>query len=95
MNSAELNYVIHEKEMLVIVCLVTSWHAELLGIQSKIDIISDRKFSEYFMATKKLTARQACWSEILPQFSFSITYHSSKENKLVDALSRRDDEIYS
>ena len=37
----------------------------------------------------KLNARQARWMSTLSEFDFEIKYIKGKENKVVDALSRR------
>ena len=52
MSSAEFNYKVHNKKMLAIVKSLKEWHAEVKSISSKIDIITDYKFLEYFITTK-------------------------------------------
>src|SRR5438045_7132982 len=52
-----------------------------------IQVMSDHKALEYFMTTKALTARQACWAEILSQFNFRIMYKPGATNH-ADALTR-------
>ena len=41
------------------------------------------------MTTKKLTRRQACWTEFLSGFNFIISYTPGKENQKADLLTRR------
>jgi hypothetical protein len=48
---------------------------------------------EYFITTKVLTFKQACWIEFLFDFNFLIIYTLSKENAKVDILSRREQDI--
>jgi hypothetical protein len=93
MASTELNYEIHDKEMLAIVRSLGQWRAELSGAPHKLEIYTDHKALEYFMSSKKLTARQARWSELLSQFYFHIMYRPGRKNELADALSRREQEL--
>ena len=65
MIEAELNYPIHDKEMLAIVLSFQHWRVHLQGTPVAIQVLSDHKALEYFMTTKALTARQACWAEVL------------------------------
>ena len=92
MAPAELNYEIHDKEMLAIVRSLGNWRAELQGAPHKLVIYTDHKALEYFMSSKNLTARQARWSEVLSQFFFQIMYRPGRKNELADALSRREQE---
>ena len=92
MAPAELNYEIHDKEMLAIVRSLGNWRAELQGAPHKLAIYTDHKALEYFMSSKNLTARQARWSEVLSQFFFQIMYRPGRKNELADALSRREQE---
>ncbi|BCR85209.1 uncharacterized protein ACHE_20667S [Aspergillus chevalieri] len=90
MSDAERNYEIHDKEMLAIIRALQEWRAELEGLQlrERFNIYTDHRALEYFMTTKKLTARQARWAEFLSQFYFLIRYRPGRENTLADALSR-------
>ena len=90
MSTAELNYDIHDKEMLAIIRSLTEWRAELEGLQreDRFDIYTDHRALEYFMTKQKLNRRQANWSEFLSRFHFLIRYRPGKENTLADALSR-------
>ena len=54
--SAECNYEVYDKEILVIIHSLSYWHAELQGTGSKIQIYTDHKVLEYFMTTKQLTS---------------------------------------
>jgi hypothetical protein len=93
MAPAELNYEVHDKEMLAIVRSLSHWRAELQGSPQRLRILTDHKALEYFMTTKQLTSRQARWSELLSQFFFHIAYRPGKANDLADALSRREQDI--
>ena len=45
------------------------------------------------MTTKKLSARQARWAELLSRYHFVIKYRAGKENQRADALTRRDEDV--
>jgi hypothetical protein len=89
MIAAELNYPIHDKEMLAIILSFQHWRAELQGTAQTIQVVSDHRALEYFMTTKALTARQARWADILLQYNFRITYRPGPTNH-ADALTRRE-----
>jgi hypothetical protein len=92
MAPAELNYPIHDNEMLAIVRALGQWRAELTGTSQAIKVLTDYRSLEYFMSSKILNSRQARWAEILADF-FVITYRPGKQNAKADALTRRDDDI--
>ena len=56
---AEINYPIHDKELLAIIRALETWRPELEGSLHRIRIVSDYKALEYFMTTKALSGRQA------------------------------------
>lgn len=88
---AELNYEIHDKELLAIVWSFSRWRSMLQSTCEPIQVFSDHKALEYFMSSKVLTRRQARWSEILSEYDFRIVYRPGKQSQKPDALSRRDD----
>jgi len=90
MSPQEMNYEIHDKEMLAIMNAFNQWRVELQSVQTPTEVYSDHRALEYFMTTKKLTPRQARWAEYLSQFNFEIQYRTGKSNSLADALTRRD-----
>ena len=63
LNSAELNYDTHDKELLAIFEAFRSWRHYLEGSPLRIDVVTDHKNLEYFATTKLLSRRQARWSE--------------------------------
>ncbi|MBW0556438.1 hypothetical protein O181_096153 [Austropuccinia psidii MF-1] len=85
--SSELNYEIHEKELLGIVWALKCWRAFLLSLCSSFEVLTDHSSLQYFMTSSILTCRQACWAEFLSEFNFSITYHPGCLATLPDALS--------
>ena len=95
MVAAELNYDIHDKEMLAIIRALEEWRAELEGLQATKPFLvySDHRALEYFMTTKKLSARQARWAEFLSRYDFRLMYRTGKSNERADALSRRTEAV--
>ncbi|KAJ8519009.1 hypothetical protein ONZ45_g4010 [Pleurotus djamor] len=87
--NAELNYDVHDKELLAIHEAFKVWSRYLDGSGSPIDVFTDHKNLEYFTTTKILTRRQARWSEFLSQFNFTIHYRPGRLGAKPDALTRR------
>ena len=86
---AELNYDIHDKELLAIFEAFKIWRHYLEGLAYPIDIVIDHKNLEYFSTTKVLTRRQAQWSEYLSQFNLVIRFGPGRLGTKPDALTRR------
>jgi transposase InsO family protein len=91
MIPAELNYDIHDKELLAIVSAFRVWRAYLEGAKHTVTVKTDHKNLTFFTTTKELTRRQARWAEILAQYDFRIIHCKGTENGQADALSRRPD----
>ena len=85
---AEINYKIHDKELLAIVDSFQEWRYFLKGIIHPIIIYTNHKDLEYFMSARVLNQRQAHWSISLSRFNFIITYYPSSQQGQSDALSR-------
>lgn len=64
-SAPELNYDVHDKELLAIFEAFKSWRHYLEGAPKTIDVVTDHKNLVYFSSTKILTRRQARWSEFL------------------------------
>jgi hypothetical protein len=87
-TAAEINYEIHDKELLAIVDLFQEWRHFLEGAQHLVTIHTDHKNLEYFMSAKVLNRQHARWSISLSRFKFVITYRPSSKQIQFDALSR-------
>ncbi|MBW0591869.1 hypothetical protein O181_131584 [Austropuccinia psidii MF-1] len=70
---AELNYEIHDKELLGIVWALKRWRAFLLSLSDSFEVLTDHCSLQYFMSSKVLTRRQARWEEFLSEFHFILT----------------------
>jgi len=64
-SAPELNYDVHDKELLAIFEAFKIWRHYLEGSASPIDVVTDHKNLKYFSTTKVLTCRQARWSKYL------------------------------
>ncbi|MBW0565469.1 hypothetical protein O181_105184, partial [Austropuccinia psidii MF-1] len=58
---AELNYDIHDKELLGIVWALKHWRAFLLSLSSPFEVLPNHSSLQYFMSSKFVTCRQAHW----------------------------------
>ena len=83
---AELNYPVHEKELLSIVNAIKVWKHYLLGNQ--VIIYTDHKPLEFFNSQKSLSRRQARWMELFAEINYRIIYKKGVDNSAADSLSR-------
>jgi hypothetical protein len=58
-STTELNYDVHDKELLAIFEAFKAWWHYLEGAGTLIDVVMDHKNLVYFSTTKLLTCRQA------------------------------------
>ncbi|GBE85800.1 hypothetical protein SCP_0803220 [Sparassis crispa] len=86
LKGAELNYPVHEKELLAIVRALRKWHVDLLRVP--FTVYTDHRTLENFFRQKELSRRQARWQEFLAQYDFDIKYIKGEENIAADVLSR-------
>jgi hypothetical protein len=56
---------------------------------------SDHNGLKYLFDQPTLNARQSRWLEFLSEYDFDIKHIKGKENKVVDALSRRVHELHA
>src|SRR5258708_28914395 len=91
LHDAEKDYNTHDKELLAVFDCYKAWQHYLEGSGNLIDMVTDHKNLEYFTSTKKLTCRQARWSEYLSQFNLQICFHPGRLGTKPDALTHRSD----
>ena len=70
----EINYEIYDKKLLAIIKFFEEWRPMLERAGLSVKILTNHKNLQYFMSTKQLSRRQACWSEFLSCFNFVIQY---------------------
>jgi len=89
LSPVERNYEIHDKEMLIIICVLEEWRHFLKGAQHLVEIWMDHKNLEYFMTAKKLNHHQAHWFLYLAHFDFKLAHYPECSMGKLDALSQR------
>jgi hypothetical protein len=88
-SPAEINYEIHDKELLAIVDSFKVWRRYCEGAMHTVQVFSDHQNLEYFTTTKVLNRRQARWAQELAGIDFKIFYRPGSQNGKPDVLSRR------
>jgi transposase InsO family protein len=88
LNDSELNYSIHDKELLAIKESLQEWRHYLMHVNEPIQVFCDHKNLLYFKENRLTKPRHARWHEILMQFNFVLLQIKGEENFLADALSR-------
>ena len=83
----EKNYATHDLELAAIVHALNMWGDYLMG--RKFVLRTDHCGLKYLFDYPTLNARKARWLEFLCEFYFEIKHIKGKENKVVDALSRK------
>jgi len=87
LKSHEVNYPVHDLELVVVVFDLRVWRHYLYG--SQVQIFTDHKSLKYLMSRKKLNMRQRRWVELIKDYDCVIDYHPGKANVVANALSRK------
>ncbi|PNH26348.1 hypothetical protein BJF96_g10337 [Verticillium dahliae] len=91
LHGPELNYQIHDKELMAIIEAFKEWRTYLSGARHEVKVYTDHKNLAHFTTNKDLNKRQIRWAEFLSEFNFTIIYRKGSENGRADILSRRSD----
>ncbi|MBW0546573.1 hypothetical protein O181_086288 [Austropuccinia psidii MF-1] len=86
----EFSYEINAKELLGIVWAPKGQRALLLSLSSSFEVLTNHTSLQYFMSSKIITCRRACWAEFLSGFYFTITYFPRNLEILPHSLSHQD-----
>ena len=86
LQAAELNYDVHDKELLAIFSAFKAWRHYLEGTPVLVNVATDHKNLEYFSTMKLLTWCQAHWSEFLSQFNMVIHFRPGHLGAKPDSL---------
>ena len=86
LKAAELNYPVHEKELLAIIRAIKKWKYDLIG--TPFFVYTDHKTLLNFDTQKDLSRRQARWMEELSVYDCKFIYVRGEDNTIADALSR-------
>lgn len=91
MTPAEINYDIHDKELLAIIATFEKDRHYLLSVPQNepIKVYSDHNNLVHFTKKQKLSRRQYRWAQFLSQFNFVIIHRPGRLNGKADALSRQ------
>jgi hypothetical protein len=87
LQDRERRYLVHEKEMTIVVHCLQVWRHYLLG--NPFMVKTDNVATSYFATQPKLSSKQARWQDFLAEFDMTIEYRPDKLNVVVDALSRK------
>jgi transposase InsO family protein len=90
---AEVNYPIHDKEMLAVILCLKQWDAELRSTKAPFTVLTDHKNLQYFMDKQRLTERQMRWALELSKYRMVLKHRPGKLSPAPDALSRRDQDL--
>ena len=82
---AEINYEIHDKELLAVVDAFKHWRRYCEGATHQVQVFSDHQNLEYFTNTKVLNCRQARWVQELAGVDLRIYYRPGTQNGKPDA----------
>jgi transposase InsO family protein len=91
MTGAELNYTVHDKELLAIIESIVQWHYQFRDNEYPVDVVTDHRNLEYFMEKRQLGRRHARWWVFLNEYRLVIRYRPGIKAIRPDALSRRED----
>ncbi|CCE29272.1 uncharacterized protein CPUR_02965 [Claviceps purpurea 20.1] len=90
LTAAEINYQIHDKELLSIISTIKHFRGELRSCRKKFTILSDHRNLQYFMTTRMLSERQVRWAEELSYYNFTVKFRAGKDSEKPNFPSRRD-----
>jgi len=86
----EINYDVHDKELLAIIKNFHDMHAWLVSSPFPISVACDYKNLQYFMTSQILNYHQAWWATFLADFDFCLNWKPGNTN-IANAASRRPD----
>jgi len=89
MNAAQINYPVHEQELLAMMYALAEWRHHLHG--QRFTAITDHHSLTFLKTQPNLSKRQIRWAHELAEYDFDIVYAAGKKNTVADALSRRSD----
>jgi len=92
LNDIKMNYDVHDKEMLGIMCPLEVWRHYLEGAKYKIDIWTDHQNIKYFMTAKELNHWQVHGALFISWFNFHLTHKVGSLMKKTNILSRWPDQ---
>ena len=95
LTKSQLNYPIHDKELLAIKVAMEEWRHYLEGARHPFTIYTDHKNLTFSRKPELLFQRQIRWYEFLSRFDFNFVYRTGKKSGKPDILSRRSDNLFN
>lgn len=92
LKGAELNYPVHEKELLAIKEALRTWDRYLEN-GTRTTIITDHEGLQYLTTTRTYSKRLARWIDEFQAYDLELRYRKGEEAVVPDAISRRPDFI--
>ena len=86
-----LHKAIYEKEMLAILHALQKWRPYLMGRHFKVK--TDHDSLKYFLEQRLSSEEQQKWVTKMLGYDFETIYRKGKQNVVVDALSRKDEDV--
>lgn len=90
LSPAEVNYPVHEKELLAIKYALQNWRIYIDNGHTT-TIFTDHESLKYLATMRKPTKRLARWIEEFGEYDLDLRYRKGSEQVIPDALSRRPD----
>ena len=90
LRGAELNYPVHEKELLAIKYALRTWSPYLYN-GYRTEVVTDHESLKYMNTTRTPSKRLARWIDEFSEFNLNIKYRKGSEAIVPDAISRRPD----
>ena len=88
MLSAECNYHIYDKKLLIIIKCLKNWKSELEMTCDSFKVLTDNQALKHFKIIQKLSSQQCYYLNLISDFNFHIKYHFEKVNAKTDMLIR-------
>ncbi|XP_070058101.1 uncharacterized protein [Nicotiana tomentosiformis] len=89
----EMNYPVHDLELVAIVHALKIWRHYLYVVSC--EVYNDHRSLQHLFKQRDLNLRQRIWLESLKDYDITILYHPGKANVVVDALSRKAENVGS
>ena len=92
LSDAKARYSNYDRELYAVVQALKFWRHYLL--HQEFTLFSDHDALQYLHSQKKLSACHGRWVEVLQEFLFTLRHRPGRENKVADALSRRQHSLH-